>query len=79
MYIQSCSYDVNSFAEAENAISGQPCSMTNVSSGVMLVNTTADPQKKFYVVDLVVNNTRGLTASYTQVFGISTQMELTIG
>ncbi|XP_052819342.1 uncharacterized protein LOC128245129 isoform X2 [Mya arenaria] len=71
-------YNVASFDEAEAETGGQTCSTSGVSPGVLTVDTTAGPNKDFYVVEVTVNNNRGGVASFTQILGIKNTDELSI-
>ncbi|WAQ96233.1 CSMD1-like protein, partial [Mya arenaria] len=70
-------YDVASFDEAGAETRGQTCSTSEVSPGVLTVNT-AGSQEDFYVVVVMVNNNRGGVASFTQILGIKNTNELSL-
>ncbi|XP_052268197.1 uncharacterized protein LOC127869583 [Dreissena polymorpha] len=63
--------DADSFEEAYSKPAKSICSLSNVSTGIVFLNTTTAPGLHFYNVTVSVDNKRGGVSNFTQTIGVS--------
>jgi len=64
------SFNATSFDEAETQTGGGACSTSEISPGVLVIDTTAGGAWSHYVVTVTADNKRGLRTTFTQIIEI---------